>query len=38
MEPHPPGGLPVTGTYQFDGSDRVTAAGGGGVTVWVRAK
>jgi hypothetical protein len=32
-----PNTLPVTGTYKFDGGDRVTAAGGGGVTVWVRS-
>ena len=31
------GAMPVTGTYKFDGSDRVTASGGGGTTLWVRA-
>ncbi len=28
---------PVTGTYAFDGSDRVTCAAANGSTVWVRA-
>jgi hypothetical protein len=31
-----PGVPPVTGTLSFEGKNRVTAAGGGGVTVWVR--
>jgi len=31
-----PGQPPVTGTFKFDGKNRVTAAGGGGVTIWVR--
>ncbi len=31
------GSMPVTGTYKFDGSNRVIASGGGGTTVWVRA-
>ena len=32
----PQGATPVSGTYRFDGSDRVTCAAASGVTVWKR--
>jgi len=32
----PSGSVPVSGTYKFDGHDRVTCAGNGGTTIWKR--
>ena len=33
----PSGSVPVSGTYKFDGHDKVTCAGNGGTTIWKRA-
>ncbi len=32
------GGMPVSGTYKFDGHDRVTCAAATGITVWKRVE
>ncbi|HEY4125208.1 MAG TPA: hypothetical protein VGM36_11375, partial [Rhizomicrobium sp.] len=32
------GGMPISGTYKFDGHDRVTCAAATGITVWKRVE
>jgi hypothetical protein len=34
----PQGGIPASGTYKFDGHDRVTCAAANGVTIWKRVE